>query len=521
MTARAPIERLPTGISGFDDIAGGGLPKGRPALVTGTTGSGKTFFAIEFLARGIQLFGQPGVFVTAEETADSIRRSAASVGFDVEAWEREGRWAFVDASPLDGEEAPVRTVGAYDFGALMARIDHAIRRSEARRVAFDSFSSIIGRFDDVGVMRRELVQIVAGLKSLGVTLVLTSERSDEYDGISRYGVEEFVLDNVVVLRNVLRDERRRRTVEIVKFRGLPHRTGEWLFTIDPREGFVVIPLGVARPPTRASTVRVSTGNAGLDEMVGGGLFKDAIALLTGPAGVGKTLTGLNFACGAGTDERCLYCTFDETRDQLVRDAAGWGLDLDAMEAAGRLRVFADSPESASPEEHFMHLRHAVADYAPSRLVIDTLSSLERVVSTRSLLDFVIALTTLVRDREITTLITAAYTGQSPPGGPPSGGIDIARVTDVTIMLRYVERIGDIQRAIAVLQARGSGHDHAIRQVTIDDAGMHIGDPLPRVAHVLSGSAALTEQPPWPAAPDAAVREPAGGTGAAGGEQAGP
>ncbi|MFB9836497.1 circadian clock protein KaiC [Actinoallomurus acaciae] len=518
MTARRPIERLPTGISGFDDIAAGGLPKGRPALVTGTTGSGKTCFAIEFLARGILLFGQPGVFVTAEETADSIRWSAASLGFDVEEWEREGRWIFVDASPFEGEE-PVKTVGAYDFGALMARIDHAVRRSGARRVSFDSFSSIIGRFTDLGIMRRELVRIVSGMRSLGVTLVLSSERTDEYDGISRYGVEEFVLDNVIVLRNVLRDERRRRTVEIVKFRGLPHRTGEWLFTIDPREGFVVIPLGVARPPARASLVRVSTGNPELDQMVGGGLFKDAIALLTGPAGVGKTLTGLNFACGAaGADERCLYCTFDETREQLVRDAASWGMHLDAMEAANRLLVHADYPESASPEDHFMHLRHAVTDYAPSRIVIDTLSSLERVVSTRSLLDFVIALTTMVREREITTLITAAYTGQSPSGGTPSGGIDIARVTDVTIMLRYVERIGDIQRAIAVLQARGSTHDHAIRQVTIDDAGMHIGDPLPRVAHVLSGSAALTEQPPWPAAPDAAVREPAGG---AGGDQTGP
>ncbi|MGI5232146.1 circadian clock protein KaiC [Actinoallomurus sp. CA-142502] len=518
MTARGPIERLPTGISGFDDIAAGGLPLGRPTLVTGTTGSGKTCFAIEFLARGIVLFGQPGVFVTAEETADSVRSSAASLGFDIEQWEREGRWAFVDASPIEGEEEPIRTVGAYDFGALMARIDHAIRRSGARRVSFDSFSSIIGRFTDLGVMRRELVRIVAGMKSLGVTLILTSERTEEYDGISRYGVEEFVLDNVIVLRNVLRDGRRRRTVEIVKFRGLPHRTGEWLFTIDSREGFVVIPLGVAHPPAHASTVRVSTGNAGLDQMVGGGLFKDAIALLTGPAGVGKTLTGLSFACGAaGTDERCLYCTFDETHDQLVRDAASWGLHLEAMEAADRLLVKADYPESASPEDHFMHLRHAVADYAPTRVVVDTLSSLERVVSTQSLLDFVIALTTMVREKEITTLITAAYTGQAPQGGQPSsGGIDLARVTDVTIMLRYVERIGDIQRAIAVLQARGSDHDHAIRQVTVDDAGMHIGDPLPRVAHVLSGSAALTEQPPWPAGPDAAVREPAAG----GGDQAG-
>jgi circadian clock protein KaiC len=503
-----PIERLPTGISGFDDIAMGGLPVGRPTLLTGTTGSGKTFFAIEFLARGIMAFGQPGVFVTSEETVDALRRSVMSMGFDIEKWEAGGMWTFVDASAVVGDYVP--TVGTYDFGALMARIEHAIRRDGARRISFDSFGAIISRFADVGILRHELSRIVAALKSLGVTLLLTSERIAEYDGLSRYAVEEFVIDNVMVLRNVLQDERRRRTIEIVKFRGLPHRTGEWLFTIDPREGFVVIPVGVIGPHRFASGSRVSTGNAGLDQMVGGGLFKDAIALLTGPAGVGKTLTGLQFANAVSDGERCLFCTFDETRGQLVRNAASWSLDLEAMEAANRLRVSAEFPEIASPEDHFLRLRHAVADFMPARVVIDSLSSLERVISTRSLLDFMIALTSVLREREITTLITATHTGQPVPGGTLASVVEMASVTDVTIVLRYVERVGDIQRAIAVLQSRGSGHDQAIRQVTIDDAGMHIGDPLLRPAHVLSGGAAPTEHPPWPAEPAISPPDPADG-----------
>lgn len=499
------VERLPTGVNGFDDIAMGGLPAGRPTLVTGTTGSGKTLLAIEFLACGIRSYDQPGVFVTSEETVEAIRRNARSLGFDIARWEADGKWVFVDASADVGEE--VQAVGAYDFGALLARLDHAIRQSGACRVSFDSFGTIFSRFRDIGIIRHELVRIVAALKSLGVTLLLTSERTHEYDGLSRYGVEEFVLDNVIVLRNVLRDERRRRTIEIVKFRGLPHRTGEWLFTIDPREGFVVIPLGVMRSFQHASRTRVSIGNAGLDAMLGGGLFKDAIALLNGPAGAGKTLTALQFANAVtGPDDRCLFCTFDETHGQLTRNAAGWGIDLEAMEAADRLRVTADYPEVATPEDHFLRLRHAIADFAPTRVVIDTVSSLERVVSTRSLLDFVIALTSLFREREITTLITTANSGLLTPGAAPSGTVEMGTVSDVTIMLRYVERTGDIQRAVAVLQVRGSAHDHAIRQVSIDGAGMHIGDPLPRVAHVLSGSAALTEHPPWPAQPDAA--EPA-------------
>jgi circadian clock protein KaiC len=500
MTAGNAIERMPTGISGFDEVALGGLPAGRSTLLTGTTGSGKTLFAVEFLARGVVCFDEPGVFVTFEEEPADIRRNAASMGLAIERWESERRWAFVDAS-VD-VVAEVSTVGAYDFGALVARIEHAIRRTGARRVSLDSLGAIFTRFADIRIVRHELFKIASALEALGVTSVITAERTAEYDGVSRYGVEEFVLDNVIVLRNVLRNEKRRRTVEIVKFRGAPHRTGEWIFTIDPRDGIVVIPLAFLAPREFASRTRVSSGNTELDRMCDGGFFTDAVALVTGPTGVGKTLMSLSFAAASvRAGDRCLLFTFDETRERLFRNATGWGLDLGAMEASGLLRVMSDFPEMASLEDHFLQLRQAIEEFEPARLVIDTLSALERIVEPRALLDFVIALGALLRQKEIATLLTAAPSGHSMPSVTPAIAMEIASLTDLTILLRYVERPGEVQRAIAVLQTRGSAHDHSIRRYTIDGAGMHIGDPLPAVSHMLPGGAFLFQEPGRPVEPE--------------------
>jgi circadian clock protein KaiC len=478
------LARIPTGIRGFDQVALGGLPVGRTTLVAGTTGSGKTLFAIEFLARGIQAFDEPGVFVTFEEAPADIRRNAAALGFDIQRWENEGLWMFVDASPDISEEAP--TVGAYDLGGLVARIEHAVGKIGASRVSLDSLGAVFSRFGDIGIVRHELLRISSTLQTLGVTAVLTTERAEEHNYVSRLGVEEFVISNVIILRNVLHEEKRRRTIEIVKFRGAAHRSGEWLFAIDPREGIVVIPLALFTPRERASHERVSSGNAGLDAMCGGGFYRDAIALMTGPTGAGKTLSSLFFADAAyRAGERCLLHIFDETREQLGRNAAGWGLDLDAMEAAGQLLVMSEYPELASLEDHFIRLRRNVEEFQPSRLVIDTLSALERIVSPRGLLDFVIALGAVVRPREITALLTSAPAGRVTSAVTPAIAAEIASLADVMILLSGFESAGEIHRSIAVTQTRGSAHDPAIRQVSIDSAGMHIGDPVTEVSGIFA------------------------------------
>lgn len=478
------IEKLPTGVPGFDHITEGGLPKGRTTLVSGSSGSAKTVFACQFLTEGIRQAGENGVFVTFEESPQDIRRNMIGFGWDIARWEADGCWAFVDASQQPDDETVI--TGEYDLGALLARIESAVRTVNAKRISMDSLGAIMTQLGDSAIVRHELFRIASAIKEMGVTAVMTAERADEYGGIARYSVEEFVADNVVILRNVLEDENRRRTVEILKFRGTSHAKGEFPFTIIPRQGIVVIPLSAIELKQKSSNTRITSGNAELDRMCGGGFFRDSIVLVSGATGTGKTLMATSFlAGGIPSRERCLLFAFEESRDQLFRNAIGWGVDFEQMERDGLLKVVSEYPETAGLEDHLISLRQVIDDFRPNRVAIDSLSALERVSTIRGFREFVIGITSFIKHREIAGL----YTSTTPTllGGTSITEGHISTITDSIILLRYVESYGEMRRGLTVIKMRGSMHDKNIREFTIDQRGMHIGKPFRNISGILSGN----------------------------------
>ena len=466
------LERVTASIPGLDLITHGGLPRNRLTIVAGTAGSGKTVFAAQFLASGVAA-GEPGVFVTFEERPEGIRRNMRSFGWDVEAWEAAGLWSFVDASPRQ-----VDTVFAgddYDLAPLLGRITAAVERVGATRLAIDSVGALVAQFDHLAPARQALFRLAASLEATGVTTVMTAERSDDYGPIARLGFEEFVADNVVILRNALNGEKRRRTVEVLKMRGCSHLKGEHLFTLLD-QGIVIVPVAITSIGYGSSTRRLSCGVAAIDSMLHGGLYEKSLWLVAGPTGTGKSFLSAHFvAGGVEAGQKALLHSFEESHDQLIRNAAAWGLDLAGMEESGRLCIVAEAPEAAALEDHLQRMKATIDEVAPDRVAIDSLTALQRVATVKSFREYVLGLSYYIKHRSLLGMVTTSAADLL--GGNGTGELHVSTISDAITLLHYLPVGGEMRRGVQVLKMRGSDHDKTVREFRITGDGLAMGEPF--------------------------------------------
>ena len=476
------ISKINTGIPGFDVFSEGGLPEGRTTLIAGTAGSGKTIFASQFLAQGINK-GENGVFITFEEPPEMLRKNVLGFGWNIQKWETEKKWFFVDASPQDYSVPFVS--GDYDLEPLISRLKYAIKQTNAKRVAMDSLGAVFSYVPEVAKIRATLFKLAQILRDLKITAVLTSERTSDYGEISRYGIEEFVADNVIIMRNSLVAEKRRRTIEILKYRGVAHQHGEFPFVIVPQTGIVVIAHSTEASNRKSSRNRISSGSQELDNMCGGGWFEGSIVLVSGATGTGKTLLATEFMQGGvEKNQKSLLFAFEESRDQLLRNAKGWGVDYEKIEEEGKIKIVCRYPEATGLENHFISMKRYIEEFKPQRIAIDSISALERVSTAKGFREFLVTLNTFLKDQQITTLYTANTINLI--GNESITESNISTNTDLIILLRYVEVYGEVKRGLAVLKMRGSKHNKDIREFLISDRGMSLGQPFRNISGILSG-----------------------------------
>jgi len=462
------IDRIRTGITGFDELAEGGLPAGRSVLVSGPAGSGKTLFGLEFLLRGVTDFNEPGVFVTFEERKSDIFSEVACFGWDLAEIEKQGKVAFVDASSIAENQVEV---GDYDFGALLARIRHAIDKVGAKRVVIDSVSALFLRYKDNAIVRREMFKMIDALRKANVTSVITAERVRDEDAHSRFGVEDFVADGVVFLYNTIVGRDRERQIEIVKLRGARHQTGRHHFLIGD-SGLVIFPVQKERLTETVWKDRISSGVVGVDSMIGGGLFRGSTTLLLGSSGTGRTVLGLHFLDeGATNGEKGLFISFEEGKPQVFNSAKSLGWDFEGHEKDDILKVVAWNPESMPIEFYLKEISALVTDWQPKRVVIDSVTPLVGHVDEQRFRRFISALNAHLKAAGVTTIIN--YTTGASLQSVIAAESDLAVLADNIIVMRFGEADLGKEREIIVAKTRASAHDESVRKYAIDRRGISV------------------------------------------------
>ena len=480
------VAKVRTGIRGLDEILEGGLPRGRSTLICGDAGSGKSLLAIEFLLRGARELGEPGVLVTFEETADEIVRDAASLGFALRDEIRRKRLA-VDYVSVDRSE--LRTAGDYDLDGLFVRLAHAIDSVGAKRVVLDSIEALFAGLGDSGVLRAEIWRLLRWLKERGLTAVVTAERGS--GALTRHGVEEYVSDCVILLKNEVANLIATRRLRVVKYRGSRHSTDEYPFLVADG-GISVLPITSIGLTHGASSARVSSGVAGLDAMLGGkGFYRGSSVLVSGASGTGKTSLAAHFvdaACRRG--ERALLVLMEESPDQIVRNMRSIGIDLERWRRSGRLRIHAARPSLCGLETHLVNLHRLTEEFRPAVIAFDPISNLISIGTSSEARSVVTRLVDHLKSGEVTALFTSLTQASA---DPDASDIGISSIMDSWLSVLYAETNGERNRVLYVLKSRGMAHSNQVREFRFSSRGIELIDAYVGPAGVLTGTARLAHE----------------------------
>lgn len=479
-TDRQPLEKCPTGITGLDEITNGGLPRGRPTLVCGTAGCGKTLLAMEFIVRGATEFGEPGVFMAFEETIAELTQNVRSLGFDLTELAAEKKVA-LDFVRVERHE--IEETGEYDLEGLFVRLGYAVDRIGAKRVVLDTLETLFSGLSDQGVLRAELRRLFRWLKDKGVTAVVTAERGD--GPLTRHGLEEYVSDCVVLLDHRVIDQVSTRRLRVVKYRGTVHGTNEYPFLIDD-DGISVLPITSLGLQHEATDERVPTGVPRLDAMLGGrGYFRGSTVLVSGTAGSGKSSLACHFAdaaCRRG--ERCLYFAFEESPGQIVRNMRSVGLDLKRWVGGDLLRFHSIRSTMYGLEMHLATFHKLVKEFRPRVVVFDPVGSLTQAGDVAEATAVLTRLIDFLKVHQITALLTNLTRGEEPL---ERTDVYISSLVDTWIILRDIELGGERNRALHVLKSRGMAHSNQIREFLLTDHGFELLDVYLGPSGVLTGS----------------------------------
>ncbi len=485
-TVGMPLEKCPTGITGFDEITGGGLPRGRTSLVCGAAGCGKTLLSTEFLVRGASEYGEPGVFMAFEETADELAKNVRSLGFDLDQLADENK-LLIDHIRVERSE--IEETGEYDLEAIFIRLNHAIDSIGAKRVVLDTIEALFSGFSNVAVLRAELRRLFRWLKDKGVTAIITAERGD--GKLTRHGLEEYISDCVIVLDHRVRDQVATRRMRILKYRGSSHGTNEYPFLIDDG-GVDVLPITSVGLTHEASTERISSGIAALDDLLGGkGYFRASSILVSGTAGTGKSSIAAAFvdaACRRG--ERAVYFAFEESRSQIIRNMRSIGIDLEAHEKADLLYFHAARPFTHGLEMHLAQMYRTIRDISPGVVAVDPVTNFFSVGTGEDIKSMLVRLVDFLKHQGVTALFTNLNHRFD---NFEHSDVGVSSLIDTWLHLRNVELNGERNRVLYLHKSRGMAHSNQIREFLITDRGIDLQDVYAGLEGVLTGSARAAQE----------------------------